>query len=32
MRVALVYDALINRGGDERMAAILCAMLRGAPL
>jgi len=32
MRIALVHDALVNRGGAERVAATLCEAFPGAPL
>ncbi|MFI5398674.1 MAG: glycosyltransferase [Candidatus Binatia bacterium] len=32
MRVALVHDALVNRGGAERVAAVFCEAFSGAPL
>jgi glycosyltransferase involved in cell wall biosynthesis len=32
IRVALVHDALVNRGGAERIAATLCRAFPGAPL
>ena len=32
MKIALVHDALVNRGGAERVAAMLCATFPGAPL